>query len=172
MVYQRTAEQRAGDFARAAEFENEVGTHLSPFVVAETTATDRLDFWMPGYFLDVKEKRQKLTALWTGPSGLDEENAFIIDELSVRRAARHWPSAYFFIKDVPLGRFFIASVVEMVCIERYRLQRGGKGKWVIDLRDLHEVQGPEVIEEYIYADQVAMPWKRSGALGAREVPQV
>jgi hypothetical protein len=60
----------------------------------------------------------------------------------------------------------------VVCLERARLQRVGKAKWVVDLRDLHEVSGPEAIEPHIYADQVAMPWKRSDALGAREVPQV
>lgn len=170
MVYHRTAEQKAGDFARAKEFENEVMGYLSEYIVAETDASDRLDFWRPGYFLDVKEKRQKLSERWV--SAADEADAFVIDELSVRRAARHWPSAYFLIKDCPRGRFYIASVMEMICIERVRTNRAGKGKWLIDLRDLHELSSLELVEPYIAADQLAMPWKRSDALGAREVPQV
>jgi len=172
MVYSRPPGASARDFAAAREWEEEVGTWLPTHRVAELDASDRLDYWVPGSFIEAKEKRQPLSARWHVLPGVPEVDLFVIDELSVRRALRHFPSAYFVLRDLPGGRVFMARVDEMACAEHARLQRGGKGKWVVNLRNFRLLADPRAeLMQAIFADQVSMPWKRSECLTMLEVPQ-
>lgn len=180
MGYSRPKGASAADFNAAKEFENEVGTWLGDYKVANLEQSDRLDWWVPGFYIDVKEKRQKLTARWVGLlPGVDETDLFVLDELSVRRAMRHFPHAYFVIRDVPSGgRVFLARIDEVTGAERARLNRVGntqhaKGKWVVSLRNFRQLTDPiNQLRPTILHDQVNMPWKSSACLSLIPIPEV
>lgn len=172
MAYHRTAKQKIGDFAVAREFEEEVARHLPAEQVTMFDHSDALDVWIPGYLLDVKEKRQRLTKRWQLLPGVDEVDLIVLDELGIRRALRHWPAAYFLMRDLPQDRLFLASITEVVCAERVRRQRVGKGKWILDLNNFLQVDSLDDVHGLIVADQAATPWKLSGCLGHLPVGQV
>ena len=112
MAYQRTAFQRQGDFNAAREFEETVGEWLGPHKVAYLSSPDKLDYWVPGYFIEVKEKRQKLSTRFVKDRE-SEPDMFVLDELSVRSANVTSPTAaYFLLRDCvhPDGaRMFLSS---------------------------------------------------------------
>lgn len=170
MKYARTASQRAGDKQAARASENLVGTWLGGYKIASLDANDRMDYWVPGVYLDVKEKRQTLTSRWPLPEGCVEGNAFVLDELSIRRALEHHPHSYFVLHDLPYDRWFLARADEVVCCEHTRVNREGatgvkKGKWVVDLTQFRLLDNPaEQLLPTILADQVALPWKQSACL--------
>lgn len=180
MAYARPQGSHSADFARAREVEEQVGEWLGHFKVGNLEATDRLDWWVPGLFLDVKEKWQKLSRKWTRHFEWDETNAFIVDELSVRRAAQHFPHAYFIIHDRPGGkRWFLARIDEMFCAERVRLDRTNpntghkKGKWVVNLQNFRELPDPaSQLLPTVLEDQIAMPWKWSQCISGLEIGEV
>lgn len=170
MKYPRNPHQRQGDHRNARVNEELVGTWLGDFKVANLDSTDRLDYWVPGIFLDVKEKRQPIGPRWPLPAGTVEANAFILDELSVRKAMSHHPHAYFVLHDCPHDRWFLARADEVVCADRVRINRVGstnvaKGKWVLDLTQFRQLLSPaEQLLQTILADQIQMPWKQSACL--------
>jgi hypothetical protein len=179
MGYARPKGASNHDFNAAREFENEVGSWLGDFKVGNLTDTERLDWWVPGTYVDVKEKRQKLTKRWHLLPGVDEVDLFIIDELAVRKAMDKFPHAYFVIRDVPGGnRIFLARVDEVTGAERARLNRVGttghaKGKWVINLQNFRQLDNPaQQLMPTILHDQVNMPWKASECLSFAPVPEV
>lgn len=177
MPYARPKGAHAGDFARAREFEEEVGTWLGEYKVGNLDSTERLDWWVPGVYIDVKEKRQKLNRRWHLLPGVPEQDLFVIDELAVRRAMQHFPHAYFVIRDVPGKRIFLARIDELVSAERARLNRTGttehrKGKWVIDLKNFRELTDParQLLPTVLY-DQTSMPWKNSECISMKPIPE-
>ena len=172
MAYHRTAEQKGRDFAEARALEEHVASFLPEQRITKFDHNDDLDIWIPGYYVEVKAKRQKLTARWSKLVEIPERDLFIMDELSVRRACRHWPEAYFLIHDMPEDRYFLASVVDLVCVERTRVQRVGKGKWLVNLQDFYRVGRLEDLNELIQADLASVRWKQSKCLGAVPAPQV
>ena len=179
MSYARPQGARSADFARAREFEETVGSWLGPFKVGNLDATDRLDWWIPGPFIDVKEKNQKLTRKWTKHIDYPEVDAFIVDELSVRRAAEHFPHAYFLIRDNPGGgRIFLARVDEVFCADRVRLDRSGstnhkKGKWIVNLQNFRLLDRPaEQLLPTVLDDQIHMPWKASECISMLQIEEV
>lgn len=171
-MYHRTAAQKGGDFAAAAEFEQEVRAHLPEWIVDNTAASDRLDFWLPGVYVEVKAKRQPLTARWHLVDGVDERDLFVLDELSVRRALRCWPEAYFLLSDEPTGRLFLASITDLCVADKVRRQRVGKGKWLMSLLQFHQLDSLDEIVPVAMADLASTPWKRSECLGLLPVPQI
>ena len=171
--YARTKEQREGDFARANEFETMVATaisHVPIHLVSNTKATDLLDFEVPGFRLEVKEKRQPLTGRWTQTSLVPEEHLFVLDELTLRKALL-FGDAWFLLRNVPAGgTLHLASAVTVGCVERTRLNRNGKGKLLFDLRNFREVHALETIPGII-------AWERNELLhseccGALETDEV
>jgi hypothetical protein len=171
MRYPRTGAQRAADHAQARANELMVGEWLGPYKVGNLDATDRMDWWVPGLFIDVKEKKQRLTARWPLPDTCTEPDAFVLDELSIRRAMAYFPHGYFIMHDVPGGdRWFLARIDEIVLGDRARLNREGstgvkKGKHVLDLRQFRQLLDPAAeLMPAVLADQIAMPWKQSACL--------
>lgn len=168
LSYPRTTEQRSGDFAGARQGEELVGTWLGDFKIANLDSTDLLDYWIPGSWIEVKQKNQPISDRW--PLRCAEPDAFILDELSVRKAMAHFPSAYFMLNDVPGARWFLARVDEVACCERLRINREGpgghlKGKWILDLTQFRQLLDPRrELLPAIFADHVAMPWKGSALL--------
>lgn len=155
------------DFENAVAFERVVKEVLPEWHIDETSSTHRLDFWVPGFFLDVKEKNQRYGPRFTGDR--DQTDLFILDELSVRKALEHYPLAYFVFRDVPESRIFLASVVEVVCADRARLNRQTsedrrKGKWVLDLSQFRELEDLGDIVRLVSQDLIGLPWKRSECL--------
>lgn len=170
--YGRTAAQRKADHEGARKFELEVGTWLGDFVVENLDSTDRMDYWIPGPFIDVKEKNQPLSKVWPLPEGCRPEDAFILDELSIRRALEKYPHAYFILRDNPCDRTFLARVDEVVCGDRRRLDRIGpaprnhpKGKWVVNLTQFRQLTDPKAeVLPLILQDQSGLAWRQSACL--------
>jgi hypothetical protein len=179
MTYERPPGAARADFNAAREFENEVGTWLGEFRVGNLTSPDKLDWWVPGVFIDVKEKRQPLTDRWHLLPNVSEKYLFVLDELSVRRAAQYFPHAYFLIRDVPAGGLiYLARIDEVFCAERARLDRvsgagNRKGKWVIDLRNFRLLTDPaNQLLPTVLSDQQHMPWKSSHSVSQLPIPEV
>lgn len=172
--YRRTREQMAGDFADAKAFEQEVAASLGVHVVDRSASNDELDFWVPGFMLETKERKQPIGDRWLKHApGVDPTDLFIVDELSVRRALKHWPEAYFLLRDRVAGnRLFLASITELCVVPRTRVMRAGKAKLLFDMTHFRQITSLEEIAGFIRADLVALPWKSSGALGAKETVQV
>lgn len=167
--YPRNAGWRQGDRNNAKEFEAEVGTWLGNYKIENLNATDRMDYWVPGLYVEVKEKRQPLSGRWPLPAGCAAEDAFILDELSYRRALEKFPHAWFVLRDVPLERTFIASISELACADRVRVNRVGgtgvaKGKHVYNLLQFRQLTDPGEFLGIAFASAVTMPWKQSACL--------
>lgn len=179
MAYARPKGASARDFQAAKEFEIEVGGWLGPFHIANLDSPERLDYWVPGPYIDVKEKVRSLTRRWELLPGVPEVDLFVIDELAVRKAAEHFPHAYFVIRDVPGGgRIFLARIDEMFCAERARVNRIGdtghaKGKWVVSLQNFRQLDDPasQLLPTVLY-DQVNTPWKAPECLSFIPIPEV
>jgi hypothetical protein len=161
LTYQRTTAQRQGDFKGARAFEEQVALHLPEWRVTEFDHTDRLDVWVPGYYVEVKTKGQPLTARWHRLEGVEERDLFVMDELSVRRALKYYPEAYFLIYDIPENRYFIANAIEFALVERARLNRAGKGKWIVNLANFRRLASLDQINELVQADLASLWWKQS-----------
>jgi hypothetical protein len=171
--YLRPEGAKVQDLAAAREYELQVADVLPHWRIDETRATDRLDFWVPGFFVEVKEKRQRLTDRWQLLPNHPERDLFVMDELTVRRALRHWPYVYFVIRDVPGDRVFIASIAELIAVERVRRNRSGKGKWILDMTQFRRLPSLDQLTEFVMADLVDMPWKASHCLSPVDtIPQV
>ena len=178
MAYPRPVGAGARDFAASKDFERQVGEWLGHYKIGNLESTDRLDWWVPGFYLDVKEKKQKLNPRWHLLPGVDEVDLFVIDELSVRKAQEHFPHAYFLLRDVPADRIFLARIDEVTGAERIRVNRTGstghkKGKWIMSLRNFRQLYNPGLqLMPAILDDQVSMPWKRSECLSAAGIPEI
>lgn len=170
MTYDRPAGAASHDFAAARQFEEQVGQWLGPYAIGNLDSPTRLDYWIPGIYLDVKEKRQRLTERWHLLDNVDEPDLFVIDELSIRKALEHYPAAYFVLRDLPGNRVFLASIVEMVCARRARCNRvsssgHAKGKWIMCFTDFRLLADPSnELMPAMLADQVGIPWRRSELL--------
>lgn len=164
---------KSSDFANAAEFEGQVKNVLPPWHIDESKSTTRLDFWVPGLYVEVKEKRQKLTDRWHLIEGVAERDIFVLDELSLRKALEHYPAAYFVIRDVPGGdRVFLAGVWEVACVPRVRRDRGGKGKLLINLSEFRQLDSLDQIVPIAMADLAATAWRQSNCVSEQEVGQI
>lgn len=179
MSYARPQGASANDFNASRDFELEVGEWLGDYKVPNLTDPNRLDWWVPGFYLDVKEKKQRLTARWHLLPGVPEVELFVLDELAVRKAMRHFPHAYFVIRDVPGGnRIFLARVDEVVAAEHVQANRTGntghkKGKWILNLANFRQLFDPaSQVRPMILQDQVSMPWKDSQALSQMLVREI
>lgn len=159
------------DLADAREFEQIVRGWLPAWVDDRTTSTSELDFYVPGFYIDVKEKKQRIGDRW--PLPCREEDAFIVDELTIRKGLKHYPNAYFVIQDRPMGRVFVARIDEIAMTEKFRVNRVGKGKHIVDLMNFTHLLDPaRDLMTYLVQDQISMPWKRSEILTRRDIPQV
>jgi hypothetical protein len=179
MAYARPSGAPRNDFLNARAFELQVGAWLGDYKVGNLEASDRLDWWVPGVFIDVKEKRQPLGKQWHLLPGVPELDLFVIDELSVRRAAQHFPHAYFVIRDVPGGeRIFLARIDEMFSVERVRVNRVGntghaKGKWIVSLSNFRQLTDPATqLLPTVLHDQQSMPWKYSHCVTQQKVREI
>lgn len=171
--YRRTAAQKTHDFTFSKLWEQEVKSWLPPYVDDRTKSTTELDFYVPGAYIDAKEKNQPISARWDLPTGCDEKDAFIIDELSIRKALKHFPLSYFVLHDRPQGRVFLARADVMALASATRLMRVNKGKRVVDLRNFRLLTDPAAqLWPAILEDQLAMNWKNSECLTELQIRQV
>lgn len=162
--YVRTAAQKAGDFARSKAFEELVQSHLPGDTVVRTNSTTELDFFVPGITLEVKEKVQPLTNRWVPDTFWPEQDCFVLDELTVRKALKHWPFVWFLFRDVPRDRLFVASISQVVSADRVRWDRNGKGKWVLYLPQFRQIPSLEALLPAISEDASAEPWRASSCI--------
>ena len=173
MSYERRPGVMHADLANAREFEAQVKAVLPSWHIDETASTSRLDWWVPGWFLDAKEKRQALNKRWHLLDGVDEVDLVVLDELGIRKALEHGPSAYFIIRDVPGGnRLFLVGAWELACLRRARVDRVGKGKAIFDLRDMRQLRSLDEIVPTIMADLASTAWRQSNCVSQQQVGQV
>lgn len=170
--YRRTKAQMNHDFAESKKFEAQVAEALGEFVVDQSDSNTKIDFWVPGFFLDVKEKRQKLSDRWWLLKDVGEKDTMVLDELGVRKLMQHYPYGYFLIRDAVLDRMFLASATELATVPRARVNRVQKGKLVYDLRNFRPLDSIADVYRLVMEDLVEMPWKQSPCVGQLEPEQV
>lgn len=164
MPYSRRPGQSYVDLAAAKEFEDIVRHHLPDFTISQTNSTEKLDFFVPGITVEVKEKRQKLTDRWfDGTEASFEPDLFIIDELTIRKALTHWPFVWFVLRSVPGEWIRVAHVAEILSADRVRFDRNGKGKWVVDTSEFRNTAIQD-LQIAIKTDIASMPWKLSSCV--------
>lgn len=172
--YNRPPGAMRHDLANAAEFEERVASQMGVPVHTRFNGKDDLDIWVPGYYIEIKEKRQPLTARWQLLDGVDETDLFVIDEQTIRRALRHWPNVYFLLRDVPSGgRLFLIAIWELVVNPRVvRRNRVSKGKWIINLADYRQLGDIADIHSIAVNELGTFPWKRPECVTAPVLPAV
>ena len=102
---------------------------------------------------------------------MPEEDLFIIDELTVRRGSEKYPYVFYVIRDRPLNRLFLAPIWELISVERVRVDRVNKGKWIINLRNFVQVAEEGQIPGMIPMMLASVDWRQSNILTQLEVPQ-
>jgi hypothetical protein len=176
MVYQRPPGAKRADFERARIFEEAVAKLLGDWTVTRFDSTTDLDIWVPGYYVEVKQKNQPLTERWHLLPGVPEANLVVLDELGVRRVLEKYPHSYVLIQDVPLDRLFLASAAELAVVERARVNRNTgtsvKGKLVFNLCSFREIADVAAIPGVVMGELTSMPWKSSQCLGHGPVQEV
>ena len=174
MVLARSQAQKRHDFANAREYEEYVAERLGVTCHTRFNAVDDLDIWVPGFFVEVKEKNQHFGKRWHILSDVIEENLFIVDELTVRKALRWYPEVFYLLRDNvgdPTGpRLFLAPIWELIAVERERVDRVGqtghlKGKWVLDLSKFRRISDEADIPEIALSMLTSQEWKKSECLG-------
>lgn len=181
-MYSRPPGSQRADHIASKVFEDEVAAVL-PEADNRTGSTTEVDFYVPGYFLEVKEKRQSFTERWLLLDGVDEKDIFILDELSFRRTASHSPNGYFLFKDVPGGeRLFYANALEVACANKARANRctsrddNGedrlKGKLILDMTQFRQLTSLKKLDKAIRADLLAKRWKDSECWAYGTIGQV
>lgn len=173
--YRRTGQQRQNDFLEARIWEEEVAglfveNGLGGFRT-DFEAKDRLDFWLPGVYVELKEKKQKYTKRWHLLENVPEQDLFIIDELTVRRSLQHYPNVLFLLRDIPAQRMFHVPVWELVSAERARVNRVAKGKWIVDVQNFRQGTDPAGSVELFKGELVNEAWKTPSIATHKEVPQ-
>ena len=175
MAYTRTAAQKKFDFENARAFENAVSKVISKYrwTINKFLSVDDLDIYVPGYYIEIKEKNQQYTDRWTNLTPhIAESDLFIIDELTIRRALTKYPNVFFLLHDGPQDRLFVTPLWELTCLPATRVMRVGKGKRLYDMNDFHPLNEIEGIIEFAEKAIVDMRWLSSENVGPREVDQV
>lgn len=174
----RTTEQMATDIGIARIFEDDIARQLErlnlPAVITNFSAKDKPDIELPGLgvYIELKLKNQALGDKWVKHITWASEDAFIIDEVSLRKMVQFSPAVWFLLRDVPLDRLFLASVHELVSVERVRLDRNNRGKLIFNLGHFRQV--PDVsaalveIEKDATTEMFRQPWP-VGLLNVRKV---
>lgn len=170
MGYGRPPGANFHDLQDARQYEQVIAAALPAHRIDRTESTTELDFWVPGFYLDVKEKKQQLTPRWH-VDGVPHEDTFVLDELSLRKALKHYPAAYFLLRDRPLDRVFLAGCWEVACVQRTRVNRQGKGKLLLNLTDFRQVTHDTIVPE-VMSDLAQLRWGVSECVGASPPPQV
>lgn len=168
MKYARPVNAVKDDFFRAKSYEEEVASWF-PHAVTNLGSNDKLDIWVPGFYLDVKERRATLTKKWPVPPGCRHEDAFVIDEVAIRKALEHHPAAFFLLRDVEFDRTFLARVDEVTLCPRVRVNREYgetvRGKLVVDMTCFRSVEQPETeLLPMIMQDLASLSWRQAPCL--------
>lgn len=172
--YRRTRAQQAHDLDVSRDWEEHVeGVLGKGTVLARFSSTNDLDVWVPGYFLELKEKNQRYGERWHLLPGVEEADLFVMDELTIRRGLDNWPYVFFLVRDNPGGgRLVWMPIWELISTPRVRRQRVGKGKWIINLAGFRTLESEQQIREVATADLLRVPWRKPGIQSSVEVPQI
>lgn len=172
--YRRPPGAAQADYAAAKKLEEEVADKFRAVgpLVTNLDSTTRLDYWRPGWYADLKEKKQKLTDRWHLLPGVEEKDLMVLDELAIRKCMEHWPHAFLLLHDCPEDRWFLAPVHELVCFERARRDRNNKAKLIYRLTDFRQVDGPVHAEQTFMTDLQEFPWKHGKPVGHTVPAQV
>jgi len=174
-TYARTAAEKRYDFANARNYEELVGSIIETQVgptITRFDGVDDLDVWVPGFYVEIKEKNQSYTDRWQLLPGVDEINLFIMDELTIRRGLRYYPYVFFLVRDNTIGRLYLCPIWELIGAEKVRRNRNGKGKWIMDMRQFQPLANEESLVASIRTLMVQTPWLNSGCQSYQEVPEI
>jgi len=177
MPYARTKGQRILDKERAERYEAEVDDAILLTTVTKFNSAEAIDIWHPGWYLEIKEKHQKISGRWNLPS--EEHNCFIIDELSIRKHLRHYPEVFFLLVDRagPQEVKYVVPIWELIGLPKERMNRRGptghdKGKWIVDLSGCLQIAHESDLDELLHDMMADTPWMKAECLGGLEVDQV
>lgn len=170
MVYKRAPIYKINDFKDSQTYEAQVAEHLPRNKVDNTKSPDRLDWWVPGYYLDLKTKTQPLNKRWHLIDA-PHEDIFVLDELALRKMMLHFPGAFFHLWDIPGDRHFLAPAWELAVCERKRIMRDKRAKVLVDMTQFHPAE-KEGIHDLATSLLAGLPWKTSSSVGRLEIPQV
>jgi hypothetical protein len=168
MKYERPPNAVKDDYFRAKDYEDVVaGWH--DYWVPNLDRNDRMDFWHPGFMLDVKERKAPLSKRWPLPEGCTPEDAFVLDEVAVRKALEHFPGAFFLLRDGHGDRTFLARVDELLLCDRVRVNREygdtKRGKLIVNMSQFRQLEDPATeLLPTILADLTALSWKQAPCL--------
>lgn len=173
----RTAHHRAADQAVASVFEANVAAELRACgLQVETFFSSRT---MPDLFildlkiyLELKMKVQPLSKRWHAHAPGAPEDTIVIDEVSVRRLVQFHGDVWFLLYDVPLQRLFVASLAELVSVERGRLDRSGRAKLLYDMHHFHKVSSATEAVEYIDRQKDHDLYRQVAPVGRKEIAKV
>jgi hypothetical protein len=173
--YHRPPGAAARDFAEARVWEEQVADMFpADQIVTQFDSPDALDIWFPGFYLELKEKKQKYGQRWWLIDNVPEQSLFIIDELTVRRGAEKYPAVFFLLRDRPRGRLYYAPIWELLAVERVRLNRKTKGalkgKWVFDIENFRRIDSVEEARVMAVQDLASQAWRQSHCLSEKDVP--
>lgn len=179
-MYERTDAQRTGDFARSRAYEEHVSEVLGVANITRFDSPNDLDIFVPtdigdGWYLEIKEKNQRYTDRWHLLDGVLERDLFIIDELTTRRALLKYPKVFYLLRDnvgAETPRLFLIPLWELVCMERHRVDRVRKGKWILDLAPITRLASEGDIVEAVATTLIQEPWLQSNCMGGPGVEQV
>jgi len=178
VAYRRTIGQQRHDLATARAYEEHVASALGVPVICRFDSPTDLDIYVPGhdFYVEIKEKNQHYTPRWHLLDDVPERDLFISDELTIRRACEKYPRAFFLIRDNvgldDMPRLYLIPIWDLICIDRKRVDRAHKGKWILNLAPLLRIPTEADIVETANALLDDRSWLRSECLGGLAVAQV
>ena len=91
--------------------------------------------------LEIKEKRQPVKrSNWPVPKHILDEDIFILDDLTARKALLAAPFSAIAVQDRPRNSYYVADVLDLWSMPRVRVNRKisknkYKGKWILSFRN-------------------------------------
>lgn len=181
MPYHRTTEQQQSDFQKSRAYEEHVESCLGVPTITRFNSANDLDIYVPtdveeGWYLEIKEKNQSYTDGWHLLDGVPERDLFIMDELTMRRAMLKYPNVMFLIRDnaanKDMPRLFMTPIWDLICVDKVRVNRVKKGKWIINLAALPRIADETAIVEFATHAISSQLWLSPMCAGVDDAPQV
>lgn len=131
-------------------FEQEIKSFFQSSKLAykdNSSSFKRLDFTVAldetwSFHFDAKEKRQHYNLSNWKLTAAQEPHTFIMDDLAARKILAYGPYSGMVVRDNLLGGYYFFSILDLLLMPKTRVnrpidkvQKGLKGKWIIDLRN-------------------------------------
>ena len=108
------------------------------------------------FHLELKEKRQPFNPINWPEVPVPREHVFILDELTVRRLLGRAPFGGIALREIMTGKYYFFPITRLILMPKVRMNRSMgerkilKGKWILDLRNGHDVDTIKDLLRLIY----------------------